>query len=80
MKLQDSFTYAPRAMRAERAAGYLGMGRTKFLELVDNGRMPPPVEIDRIRVWDRHDLDAAFEDLKNAPDRPNSFEMILGGK
>ena len=39
-KLQDHLGYPPRGMDAERAAAYLGLGRTKFLELVENGRMP----------------------------------------
>ena len=37
-KLQDALAYPPRAMKAERAAAYLDMSRTKFLELVDQGR------------------------------------------
>jgi hypothetical protein len=44
------------------------MGKTKFLELVDNGRMPKPVAIDGIRVWDRLELDAAFEAAKAEQD------------
>jgi hypothetical protein len=80
-KLQDQLSYAPRGMRAERAAAYLDMGRTKFLELVDSGRLPKPVEIDGVRVWCRHDLDSAFEDLKKpTPDRVNSFDVLMGRK
>jgi hypothetical protein len=78
-KLQDNLSYAPRGMRAARAAAYLDMGRTKFLELVDSGRLPKPVMIDGVRVWCRHDLDAAFEEFKTpAPDRPNSFDVLMG--
>jgi predicted DNA-binding transcriptional regulator AlpA len=74
-------SYAPRAMRADAAAAYLGMGKTKFLELVDSDRLPRAVAIDGIRVWDRLDLDEAFEDIKSsAGERPNSFDVILGGK
>jgi predicted DNA-binding transcriptional regulator AlpA len=73
--------YAPRAMRADAAAAYLGMGKTKFLELVDDGRLPHAVAIDGIRIWDRLDLDEAFEELKSrASERPNSFDVILGEK
>jgi predicted DNA-binding transcriptional regulator AlpA len=65
-KLQDRFGYPPRGMDAERAAAYLGLGRTKFLELVEDGRMPKPVRIEAdLPRWDRHDLDAAFEDYKD---------------
>ena len=33
VKLQDSMAYPPRAMKADRAAAYLDMSRSKFLEL-----------------------------------------------
>jgi hypothetical protein len=79
-KLQDTLIYA-RGLRAERAAAYLGMGKTKFLELVDKALLPKAVIIDGLRIWDRLDLDAAFEAAKEAtldtsPDR-NSFDNIL---
>lgn len=52
-------------MDAERAAAYLGIGRTKFLELVEKGRMPRPVRLeDELPRWDRFELDAAWDDLK----------------
>jgi hypothetical protein len=54
------------------------MSRSKFLELVDDGRMPSPIAIDGVRVWDRLDLDAAFDEIKAKPDRADSFEQILG--
>jgi len=80
VKLQDTLIYA-RGLRADRAAAYLGMGKTKFLELVDNGRMPKAVGIDGIKVWDRIELDAAFEAAKIAsegePAQSNSFDKIL---
>jgi hypothetical protein len=59
------------------------MSRTKFLELVDSGRLPKPKIIDGIRVWDRLALDAAFNDF---PDRDggdhsqasrNTFDEML---
>jgi hypothetical protein len=34
-KLQDAFAYPPRAMKVERAAAYLDVSRSKFLELVE---------------------------------------------
>jgi hypothetical protein len=73
-----SYNYAPRALRADAAAAYLGMGKTKFLELVDGGRLPSAVAIDGIRELD---LDEAFEELKSSmSERRNSFDMILGEK
>jgi predicted DNA-binding transcriptional regulator AlpA len=77
-KLQDKYAYAPRAMRADNAAAYLGMGKTKFLELVDKGVIPRAIDIDGIRIWDRFDLDAVLEAAKeNATSDRNSFDKIL---
>jgi predicted DNA-binding transcriptional regulator AlpA len=78
-KLQDNFAYPPRAMRADRAAAYLGMGRSKFLVLVDEGRLPQPVRIDGVTTWDRLDLDAAYDRLKVDESRPrNPIEQHYG--
>lgn len=52
-----------RGLRLEDAAAWVGVGRTKFLELVDDGRMPAPRRIDGARVWDVRELDVAFDDL-----------------
>jgi predicted DNA-binding transcriptional regulator AlpA len=67
-KLQDHLAYPPRAFRADRAAAYLAMSQSKFLALVEEGRMPPPVPIDGMMCWDRLELDGAFEDFKAARD------------
>ena len=79
-KLQDTLIYA-RGLRAERAAAYLGMGKTKFLELVDKGLLPRAVLIDGLRIWDRLDLDVAFEAAKEAAQdtltERNSFDNVL---
>jgi hypothetical protein len=40
---------------------YVGVGATKFDELVATGRMPKPKCIDNRRVWDIFELDRAFE-------------------
>ncbi|CDN92507.1 helix-turn-helix transcriptional regulator [Agrobacterium tumefaciens] len=62
-KLQDSLSYAPRGLSREEAARYVGVGTTKFDELVAARRMPKPKRIDGRTVWDRISLDAAFTDL-----------------
>ena len=67
-------------MRAERAAAYLSMSRSTFLELVDEGKMPKPTRIGGLVLWDRLALDVAFEELHEESDRPNSFDTILDGK
>jgi predicted DNA-binding transcriptional regulator AlpA len=55
--------YAPRGLRREAAADWVGMSPTKFDEMVKDGRMPKPKRVDGCVVWDRYRLDAAFEDL-----------------
>jgi predicted DNA-binding transcriptional regulator AlpA len=64
-KLQDRMAYPPRLMDEARAAAYVGFGATKFGELVDGGIMPKPVSVDGSPRWDRVELDAAVDDLKD---------------
>ena len=64
-KLSDGLCYPPRGMDLERAAAYVGFGRTKFQDLVETGVMPQPVDIDGSPRWDRMDLDRAYDDLKD---------------
>lgn len=52
-----------RGLSEAEAALYVGLGITKFRSLVDEGRMPRPRIIDRRRIWDVDDLDAAFKAL-----------------
>ncbi|MGY3590131.1 putative DNA-binding transcriptional regulator AlpA [Bradyrhizobium sp. USDA 4341] len=59
----DAIAYAPRGMSRDEAARYIGVGATKFDEMVVDGRMPRPKRIDGRVVWDRLRLDAAFSDL-----------------
>lgn len=82
-RFQDSVGYPPRYMRAERAAAYLDISRSKFLELVGARRLPKPKAVDGIRVWDRLALETAMDDFTDPGDsdnnRPNSFDAVLGG-
>jgi predicted DNA-binding transcriptional regulator AlpA len=54
---------APRGLSRVQAAEYIGVGVTKFDELVGDGRMPRPKRIDGRIVWDRVKLDEAFNAL-----------------
>ena len=56
-------TIIPRGLSRSEAAAYIGIGPTKFDELVADGRMPRPKRIDGRVIWDRHRLDVAFEQL-----------------
>jgi hypothetical protein len=53
----------PRGLCREAAARYIGVGTSKFDEMVNDGRMPPPKQIDGRKVWDLRALDAAFDAL-----------------
>ena len=63
-KLQDSLAYPPRTFRADRAAAYLSMSTSTFLKLVAEGLMPRGIKCKGMTMWDRLDLDAALENLK----------------
>lgn len=63
----------PRGLSLLQAAMYVGVGPTLFLALVRMGQMPQPKLIGPRRIWDRHRLDASFEELPNelaVPDYP----------
>lgn len=61
----DSRSWPPRGMRAPDAALYIGIGKSKFFELVEAGHLPKPLRIDGCVVWDRLALDAAFGALND---------------
>ncbi len=62
--IQAKLPTAPRrGLSRIEAAIYVGIGLTKFDELVVDGRMPRPRLIDGRKVWDIRDLDRAFDDL-----------------
>jgi predicted DNA-binding transcriptional regulator AlpA len=71
LRVVDNFSWTPRAMRVEAAAGYLGMSRSMFLRLVDEGVMPRPIKIGSMTTWDRLDLDAAYDALKEGDGKPS---------
>ena len=78
-KLHDHLAYPPRAMRADRAAAYLSISRSKFLALVEQGKLPKPVHIDSLALWDRLALELAFEQMTADNERPNSFDVVTAG-
>jgi excisionase family DNA binding protein len=52
-----------RGLSREEAARYVGIGTTKFDELVKERKMPMPRLIDGRKVWDIRHLDRAFDEL-----------------
>jgi predicted DNA-binding transcriptional regulator AlpA len=51
-----------RGLSRDEAALYVGVGITKFDEMVADRRMPMPLAIDRRVLWDIRELDAALRD------------------
>jgi hypothetical protein len=81
-KLQDSLAYPPRAMRLDRAAAYLSVSPSTFLQWVEEGKMPEPIRPNGpggVALWDRLALDVAFEVMAAVEEEQgrNSFDTIV---
>ncbi|GEC39769.1 helix-turn-helix transcriptional regulator [Sinorhizobium meliloti] len=72
----DTIYYPPRGLSREEAARYIGVGLTKFDEMVRDRRMPKARAIDGRRVWDRVELDIAFSELPHQ-ERGNYFDRAF---
>lgn len=75
----DSLSYPPRGLSRDEAARYVGLGATKFDELVKEGKMPKPKRVGSRIVWDRVALDIAFTDLPDV-DSGNFFDRLYAVK
>ena len=58
----------PRGLARVQSAAYVGVGPTKWDEMVADGRMPKPKRIDGRTVWDRLEIDEAFAALPSEAD------------
>ncbi len=67
---------APRGLSRVQAAEYIGIGVTKFDEMVADGRMPRPKRIDSRKVWDRIKLDEAFAALDDEVGPKNEWDAL----
>jgi predicted DNA-binding transcriptional regulator AlpA len=74
MSKSDAIAYPPRGLAREEAARYVGVGTTKFDQMVADRRMPGPRQIDGRMVWDRVELDIAFSELPHQTARSNFFD------
>ena len=63
-----SLRIEPRGLSRIGAAGYLGVSPSLFDAMVKDGRMPQPKRINSRAVWDRRQLDEAFEALPQVDD------------
>lgn len=59
----DSLAWPPRGLSREQAARHVGVGTTKFDEMVADGLMPKPKRVGGRVIWDRIAIEAAFTDL-----------------
>jgi hypothetical protein len=64
----DTLSYPPRGMSRDEAARYIGVGTTKFDEMVADRRMPRPKRVD-----------AAFSDLPDEK-KVNPLDRMLETK
>lgn len=53
----------PRGLSREQAAEYFGVSVGTFNQLVRDGLAPPPKRLRQRAIWDRKQLDAAFDAL-----------------
>jgi predicted DNA-binding transcriptional regulator AlpA len=67
----------PRGLNRVQAAAYIGVGVTKFDQMVADGRMPGPKRIDGRVLWDRYALDAAFGALPDDVDREKDWTFAV---
>ena len=59
-----------RGLNRIEAAEYIGIGTTKFDELVSTRRMPQPRLADSRTIWDLKELDIYFEKLPQKGEKP----------
>lgn len=67
---------APRGLSRVQAAEYIGIGATKFDELVSQGRMPKPKRIGGRTIWDRVKLDEAFAALDDGAGGGSEWDRL----
>jgi predicted DNA-binding transcriptional regulator AlpA len=61
--MNTSRVYTSRGRSREQAAAYIGVGETKFDQMVSDGRMPQPRVIDGRVVWCVYEIDDFFDRL-----------------
>ena len=63
LKKNIQLCWTPRGLSRAGAATYIGISVSKFDNMVAERRFPAARRIDGRLVWDRIELDAAFDDL-----------------
>lgn len=60
---KQRLTVEPRGLRKPEGAAYISVSVAKFDEMVRDGRMPVARQVDAIPIWDRYEIDEAFDRL-----------------
>ncbi len=68
-----------RGLSRDEAAMYIGISASKFDELVRDGRMPGPKQIDGRKLWDVHAPDLAFDSLPDDNDQRPGIHLTTRG-
>ena len=63
----------PRGLRRDDAAAYVGVSVGKFVDWVERGLMPKPKRQDGVVVWDRFQLDQAFDALPDGTEEKDTW-------
>ena len=63
MNAQTPLLLQPIGLSRDESARFIGIKPTLFDQLVADGRMPPPLRINRRRVWSRIEIESAFASL-----------------
>lgn len=77
MLKSDSIAWIPRGLSREEAARYVGVGTTKFDEMIRARQMPKPRQVGGRTIWDRAELDMAFSELPHQSSE-NKLDRIFG--
>ncbi len=71
----------PRGLSREEAADYFGVSASHFDNLRKGGTIPEPRELGGRMVWDRLELDAAFDRIPHrgeSTNEGNPFDKAMG--
>lgn len=66
----------PRGLSRVEAARYIGISPGTFDRLVEEGIMPKPKRVRARLIYDRLELDAAFDALGEAQEVSNDFDAV----
>ena len=78
-ELRQEEAMTPRGLSRPTAAEYVGCSPRKFDQMIQDGLMPAPRLIGTKKIWDRVELDEAFEELPREF-QGNSVDAIFSAR